>query len=367
MVDVSCFKRSKLLRSEEQIGRYRPGGFHPVKIGDTFHCGRYEVCHKLGWGGFSTVWLARDQQYVTLVLIRATHLVVELLDAFLHQGPNGDHQCLVFELLGPAVDSVVFDHHHGGDRLDADTILRITRRLLQAVSAMHRAGYAHGDISGANVAFTTSRLATLSLDDLLKVIGAPKTEKLVRRDGEPLAPGLPEQLVQEARWDDWSDEDEEDIRLIDLGESFPHATPPAKLAEPWGLQSPEGIFTGKFDHRVDLWRAGCTIYFLVMALIPFNHLGDMNALVGQMIHFVEDLPAEWRPQWECMKQAATRSWDHIPAQMPAQSKLEETFTKKVTEPGLAPLLPVISGLMRFRPRDRISADEALALLDGHGT
>jgi hypothetical protein len=44
---------------------------------------------------------------------------------------------------------------------------------------------------------------------LFKVIGTPKTEKLVRLDGKPLEPGMPEQLVEKAGWDLWVDEDEE--------------------------------------------------------------------------------------------------------------------------------------------------------------
>ena len=39
---------------------YRPGGFHPIHIGDTLHEGRYRVIRKLGYGSFSTVWLAVD-------------------------------------------------------------------------------------------------------------------------------------------------------------------------------------------------------------------------------------------------------------------------------------------------------------------
>ncbi|EAQ88781.1 predicted protein [Chaetomium globosum CBS 148.51] len=154
------------------------------------------------------------------------------------------------------------------------------------------------------MAFTTARLATLSPSALFKIIGAPNTEKLVRLDGKPLAPGMPEQLVEKTEWEDWIDEDEEDVRLIDFGEAFPHSAPPTKLAEPGGLQAPEGIFTGKFDYRVDLWRAGCT------------------------------------------------------------SKLEGKFTRHATDPSLRPLLAIIKGLMRFRPQDRISADDALVLLDG---
>jgi hypothetical protein len=61
MDDLSCFQPSNLLYTQERMQRYRTGGFHPVSLGDTFCEGRYKVYHKLGWGGFSTVWLARDK------------------------------------------------------------------------------------------------------------------------------------------------------------------------------------------------------------------------------------------------------------------------------------------------------------------
>lgn len=59
-MDLSLFNQSNLLYTEESLSRYQPGGYHPVSLGDTFENGRYSVGHKLGWGGFSTVWLAKD-------------------------------------------------------------------------------------------------------------------------------------------------------------------------------------------------------------------------------------------------------------------------------------------------------------------
>jgi hypothetical protein len=46
----------------EWIEDYRPGRYHPVNLGDTFKDSRYRVIRKLGYGSYSTVWLARDQE-----------------------------------------------------------------------------------------------------------------------------------------------------------------------------------------------------------------------------------------------------------------------------------------------------------------
>jgi serine/threonine-protein kinase SRPK3 len=45
----------------EDLEAYTVGGYHPTTIKDIFDGGRYKVVHKLGWGGYSTTWLARDK------------------------------------------------------------------------------------------------------------------------------------------------------------------------------------------------------------------------------------------------------------------------------------------------------------------
>lgn len=59
----------------EDFEDYIIGGYHPTVIGDYFHDGRYKVVHKLGFGGYSTIWLARDkhlERYVSLKLLVAS-------------------------------------------------------------------------------------------------------------------------------------------------------------------------------------------------------------------------------------------------------------------------------------------------------
>jgi serine/threonine-protein kinase SRPK3 len=59
---LSQSQNSVLTEDEEDLEDYRPGGYHPVSIGDEFNNSRYVVVRKLGWGHFSTVWLARDNE-----------------------------------------------------------------------------------------------------------------------------------------------------------------------------------------------------------------------------------------------------------------------------------------------------------------
>lgn len=114
----------------ECLKDYVPGGYHPTLIGDTFCSGRYTVVHKLAFGGYSTIWLARDQQrrgYVSLKILTARassdshegevlhrlmkgshahsgkRFIPPLLGQFSFHGLNGYHQRLVEEPSGGSI------------------------------------------------------------------------------------------------------------------------------------------------------------------------------------------------------------------------------------------------------------------------
>ena len=74
-----------------------------------------------------------------------------------HQGRNGTHQCLAFELLGPTVDAVVGDIHDDGDVLEPETILRVSKQLLEAITFVHEVGYARGGMVGCSYFIRPSR------------------------------------------------------------------------------------------------------------------------------------------------------------------------------------------------------------------
>lgn len=53
----------------EPLHRYQKGGYHPMTLGSFLDNKRYKILHKLGWGGYSTVWAARDLRLYKLQLL----------------------------------------------------------------------------------------------------------------------------------------------------------------------------------------------------------------------------------------------------------------------------------------------------------
>jgi serine/threonine-protein kinase SRPK3 len=72
---------------------------------------------------------------------------IQLFDWFRHEGPNGIHNCLVMELLGPSLETILRTNVEMEDFLAPDTILRTSRQLLEAIEFAHQAGFVHGGMS----------------------------------------------------------------------------------------------------------------------------------------------------------------------------------------------------------------------------
>lgn len=72
--------------------------------------------------------------------------VVHLLDNFELKSPNGCHQCLVFELLGPNVPDTI-DAHFPSGRLPGKLAKAIAKQSLIGLDVLHRSGIGHGGMS----------------------------------------------------------------------------------------------------------------------------------------------------------------------------------------------------------------------------
>lgn len=150
----------------EDPDRYRENGLHPLIIGDTLKHGRYRIVHKLGSGSFATVWLGRDtleNKYVSLKILSADtpfeckelHIlqditestvvhkgrdfVVQLLDHFIIEGPNGKHWCLVTVVAG---ERLARKPELPYNSLEWPRMIGL--QISEALGYLHTLGIAHG-------------------------------------------------------------------------------------------------------------------------------------------------------------------------------------------------------------------------------
>jgi serine/threonine-protein kinase SRPK3/serine/threonine-protein kinase SRPK1 len=204
---------------------YKIGGYHPVRIGEVY-MNRYKIVCKLGWGHFSTVWLAHDMEgtkltgqlcYVALKIQKsASHYteaaydevdlltkarnnrnnplwkqarrsyassrlcpdekrdpeytgVVSLCDYFETIGPNGVHVCMVFETMGPNVLTLIKKYDFKG--VPMEIVKKLAADCLVGLDYLHRVcGIIHTDMKPENVLVTCP-------------LGVP-----VNKTGDPLVP-----------------------------------------------------------------------------------------------------------------------------------------------------------------------------------
>lgn len=187
--DTDYVMYSYLSDDIERPGRYCPGGYHPVVVGDTFN-GRYHIVHKLGHGTFSTTWLAyddRSRRYVAVKICtsddicRKSHevqiirdlsevsfseepgwsIIPHIYDQFESQSPNGQHRCSV---TSPARCSLAAITETS--MFEIDVARQLIVQLVQAVAYMHSRGFVHGGESALRTSLsfppTTSRRLCLT-------------------------------------------------------------------------------------------------------------------------------------------------------------------------------------------------------------
>lgn len=196
----------------ESLEKYRPGGYHPVMVGDLLH-ERYRIVDKLGFGGYSTIWLGLDthlRRYVAIKICIADanpseisvlkalssscssshpgHRLIPLpLDEFTVDGPNGTHTCYTMSPARCNLREVSFSH-----LFPLEAARALSGGLAMAVASAHSRGFVHGDIHLRNVLVKLpSSFYKLSIEELYKEYGQPETVAITERSKQPLPANIP--------------------------------------------------------------------------------------------------------------------------------------------------------------------------------
>ncbi|RBA19856.1 CMGC/SRPK protein kinase [Fusarium proliferatum] len=319
----------------EPLHRYEAGGYHPLALGDVLEGGRYKILHKLGWGSYSTTWAAKDQKDDLYVALKVTiseakesrelkvlqalssqpnnhpgwHYVNKMLDHFTILGPNGSHDCLVLELVGPNVADVV-ERHLKDSRLPSNAARLFSKQILQGLDFLSASDIGHGDVHTRNLALTTPDLHSLSEKDFMAKLGEPDEGLVLGPDDAPLPKSLPARIVRPA----------------------------------------------SFGHR--------EIFELITGQPPFDVIMlTPPILVEQMIELIDDeLPSRWQAKWQAMQGTPTQPDDDG---MKLHSWLEEVYFDSNKKPeftkyDIKRAAELIARLMRFEPSLRATPNEILA-------
>ncbi|KAG6052663.1 hypothetical protein E4U17_005556 [Claviceps sp. LM77 group G4] len=213
----------------ENQTRYARFGFHPITLGDVLPkpltCvsdvnkePRYRIMLKLGFGAFATVWLARDfvkERYVAVKVglgsdkplpdreaevlsqIRKTgprkvgyERVIELLDVFIVEGPNGFNQCLVTEVVSPLSDQDTRRH--------CSSLFDVVRQIVEGFAFLHGEGIVHGDPYIGNLGIALPQLDQFEEDDIIDTFARDEVVAVVPRDPKFPMNSIPPYIVAPA-------------------------------------------------------------------------------------------------------------------------------------------------------------------------
>ncbi|KAJ4962201.1 hypothetical protein NE237_022140 [Protea cynaroides] len=322
---------------DEGTDAYRKGGYHAVRVGDPFAGGRYIAQRKLGWGNFSTVWLAYDTQcsrYVALKIQKSatefaqaalheiemlsaiaegdpsnSKCIVRLIDHFKHVGPNGQHLCMVLEFLGDSLLRLIRYNRYNGLKLNK--VKEICRWILQGLDYLHRElNIIHSDLKPENV------LLVSTIDPAKDPIRSGFTPILERPEGNPnggIVVNIDEKKLKRKakravakisgrrssmgavpKLEKGSDGIEFKCKIVDFGNACWVDKQFTDDIQTRQYRAPEVILGAGYSFPVDIWSFACMAFELATGDMLFapksgqgysddeDHLALMMELLGKM-------------------------------------------------------------------------------------
>ncbi|KAF5655323.1 CMGC kinase [Fusarium sp. NRRL 25303] len=344
----------------EPVDRYEEGLYLPICIGEVI-ADRYRIEHKLGHGGFSTVWMAHDMDRgkdVALKIMTANfggEREFLMQNAFLLPGAGRNpHRVLVFPLKGPNLRDYA---------RETSTIMRrsAAKQLLQALKALHDGGMVHRDLNSANVMFGLSSFdPSADISTKYQILGRPQkmgfpTDQEMWKKGQLVAPMSPKDsfVVQDT------------ITLGDFGLTIRSGTEvDFKLQGTIGYCAPELMHGINPTFASDMWSYTCIfaeLYLKWPLFGPGFFGGGLRFIVGLLIRVLGPMPVSWKGLYEGGGEPDDIWYDQSRVPEPGMSlESRVTQSRDTVEPAEQQLvLSILRRGFSYLPEERLSAGELL--------
>ncbi|KAF6825058.1 serine/threonine protein kinase [Colletotrichum plurivorum] len=284
---------------EERRDVYRPGGFHPVYIGDIYN-DRYEVLNKLGYGVYSTVWLVRDRQaqkgesreFLALKVLSAEcygrdkdvferEVLIHLRD--------GDQKELGYRhVIGETLRT--FGAWFPESMIPNRVMRRFTIQLLVVLDFAHKHNVIHTDIQPSNI-FVKVRDHSRVESGYLAEVPIPQ----LNRFDEQYTP-VPSRPLRKYYFNLTDSIDLFDIALGDWGVASWADKHLTDLIQPVALRAPEVLIGAPWDATVEMWNLGAIILELFRAVRMFSGAGpprgdyQLKEHLAEIVHHFGPFP-----------------------------------------------------------------------------
>ncbi|KMP10192.1 hypothetical protein CIHG_10156 [Coccidioides immitis H538.4] len=280
-----------------------PHVFYPIFVGEVLN-ERYLVEHKIGSGGFSTVWMAQDLKNKRDVALKVMSLgqwgeneahmhdkiiqtvqdishFVTYFDTFLLPGYKGHHRVLVLPLMGPCLCPVILRKMPMATRMSA------AQQLLKALENLHEAGIVHRDLNERNCMWGMVPVHNLNRSAKYKALTQPLKQSIpfveLWKQGELVRPlEIPENLrTDEFYLGDFG-------LAMTLGEPVTqYSYPPLQFCSPDRLHGKDPSFA------CDMWSYMVIFAELYLGYPPFPTWLKGGIITG-IVRCLGPLPEQWR-------------------------------------------------------------------------
>ncbi|KAH8768355.1 kinase domain-containing protein [Diaporthe sp. PMI_573] len=385
-------------RTIEDLDRYKRHGLHPIIPGDILpkpstcvshpqKLPRYTIYVKIGFGAFSTVWLAQDADTRRLVAVkvglgmgdaspsteaqilqhtrqtqgRGQEHIIQLFDLFTIRGPNGCHECFVTEVVVPL------------SAIDLETRKNfpqqsLNRQIALGFDYLHNQRIAHGDPHHGNVGIAVPQINQFNGIDLFDhIAGELEMAPVIPTNASYPMDTVPAYQVGSISIFDFlragsafPTNGQPAIRILDFGRaSWIDAPRHLKGACPMAYQPPEvamygpEISNGKigcaWSQQSDIWAIACLFYRIETGMHLFKPRGPLRDQIVRNIELCGPVSQDWCKYWPLSA---------VPPTGLDRQKVEKAWQLRM--PTNSALRSLLMRMINTKPENRPSIREILA-------